>query len=44
MFSRCHPSETPQGKTFARLYQAADKDFLDAFQQYAEFIFRAFLI
>lgn len=44
MFSRCHPSETPQGKTFTQLYQAADKDFLDAFQQYAEIIFDVFLI
>ncbi|KAG1745615.1 hypothetical protein EDB19DRAFT_1906130 [Suillus lakei] len=35
----CHPSETPQGDSFAELYQTADSDFLAAFQQYAEQIF-----
>ncbi|KAG1739222.1 hypothetical protein EDD22DRAFT_959397 [Suillus occidentalis] len=35
----CHPSETLQGRNFAQLYQTADKDFLDAFQHYAELIF-----
>lgn len=44
MYSSCHPSETPQGRTFAQLYQTADRNFLEAFQQYAEIIFRAFLI
>ncbi|KAG2138232.1 hypothetical protein BD769DRAFT_1663808 [Suillus cothurnatus] len=32
----CHPSETPQGKSFAEMYETADRDFLGAFQQYAE--------
>ncbi|KAG1850235.1 hypothetical protein DFJ58DRAFT_842509 [Suillus subalutaceus] len=32
---RCHPSETPQGNSFAELYQTADSDFLATFQQYA---------
>ncbi|KAG1898572.1 uncharacterized protein F5891DRAFT_1190646 [Suillus fuscotomentosus] len=35
----CHPSETPQGDSFAELYQTADSDFLAAFQLYAEQIF-----
>ncbi|KAG1719592.1 uncharacterized protein EDB91DRAFT_1257547 [Suillus paluster] len=35
----CHPSETPQGRTFAQLYQTADRNFLEVFQQYAEIIF-----
>ncbi|KAG2052901.1 hypothetical protein BDR06DRAFT_1009034 [Suillus hirtellus] len=37
----CHPSETPQGKSFAEMYKMADRDFLGAFQQYAEKIFPA---
>ncbi|KAG2056683.1 hypothetical protein BDR06DRAFT_970036 [Suillus hirtellus] len=32
-------AETPQGDSFAELYQTADSDFLAAFQQYAEQIF-----
>ncbi|KAG2112872.1 hypothetical protein DEU56DRAFT_761967 [Suillus clintonianus] len=35
----CHPSETQQGRTFAQLYQTADRNFLEVFQQYAEIIF-----
>ncbi|KAG0706721.1 hypothetical protein DFH29DRAFT_872033 [Suillus ampliporus] len=38
---RCHPSETPEGNSFAELYQTADSEFLTAFQQYAEQIFPA---
>ncbi|KAG1772881.1 hypothetical protein EV702DRAFT_1201353 [Suillus placidus] len=34
-----HPSEIPQGRNFAQLYQMVDKEFLGAFQNYAGLIF-----
>ncbi|KAG1802818.1 uncharacterized protein HD556DRAFT_1437884 [Suillus plorans] len=37
----CHPSETPQGKSFTEIYEMADREFLEAFQHYAEEIFPA---